>query len=222
MTTTTPNRQPLGRIFVQGIWDRNAALIQLLGLCPLLAVTTTAVNGLALGLATLVVVAGSNALVSLVRGFIPHAVRIPAFITIIAALVTVVELLMAAHLHAVHQALGLFLPLIVTNCAILGRAEAFASRNPPLPALVDGVATGVGFGAVLVLLGAAREVVGQGTLLSGAEHLFGPGAAGWTLTVPLGYEGFLPALLPPGAFIGLALLLVLRNFLDQRGTRNPP
>ncbi|MFW6345827.1 MAG: electron transport complex subunit E [Halomonas sp.] len=202
----TPSTREILR---NGLWGNNAALVQLLGLCPLLAVTTTAVAGLGLGLATLLVITASNVAVSLIRNIVPRDVRIPVFILVIAAFVTVVELVMAAWLHELYRTLGLFLPLIVTNCAILGRAEAFASRQPVGPAAVDGVATGAGF---------AAELLGHGTLLDGADQLFGPVAAGWKLELTAG-DPFLLAILPPGAFIGLALLLAIKNRIDERHGR---
>ncbi|MBK1727309.1 electron transport complex subunit E [Halorhodospira neutriphila] len=208
----TPSARTILR---DGLWHNNAALVQLLGLCPLLAVTTSAVAGLGLGLATLLVVTASNLVVSLIRHYVPQDVRIPVFILVIAAFVTVIELLMAAWLHELYRTLGLFLPLIVTNCAILGRAEAFASRHPVGPALVDGLATGLGFAAVLIALGALRELLGHGTLLAGAEQLFGEAAAGWSVELVEG-DVFLLAILPPGAFIGLALMLALKNWLEAR------
>jgi electron transport complex protein RnfE len=203
-----------------GLWRNNPGLVQMLGLCPLLAVTGTAVNGLGLGLATLFVLAGSNLVVSSIRGALKPEIRIPVFVLVIASLVTTVELVMNAYFHDLFRTLGIFIPLIVTNCAIIGRAEAFASRNPPLPALFDGIVMGLGFAAVLVVLGAMREIVGHGTLLAGAEQLFGPAAAEWRMELP-GYRGFLLAVLPPGAFIGLALLVAFKNWLDIRtsGTR---
>ncbi|MCG5541393.1 MULTISPECIES: electron transport complex subunit E [unclassified Halorhodospira] len=205
-------------IFRDGLWGNNAALVQLLGLCPLLAVTTTAVAGLGLGIATLLVVTASSVVVSLIRNIVPQDVRIPVFILVIAAFVTIVELVVAAWLHDLYRTLGLFLPLIVTNCAILARAEAFASRQPVGPAALDGIATGTGFAAVLIVLGALRELIGRGTLLDGAEQLFGPAAAGWTVELVDG-DVFLLAILPPGAFIGLALLLAIKNRIDDRHGR---
>ena len=202
-------------ILRQGLWGNNAALVQLLGLCPLLAVTTTAVAGLGLGLATLLVVTASNIVVSMIRNVVPQDVRIPVFVLVIAAFVTVIELSMQAWLHDLYRTLGIFLPLIVTNCAILARAEAFASRQRLGPAAVDGLATGAGFAAVLVVLGSLRELIGRGTLLDGAAQLFGEAAAGWTIELAEG-DVFLLAILPPGAFIGLALLLAIKNRIDER------
>jgi len=208
-------------ILRDGVWRNNPGLVQLLGLCPLLAVTNTAVNGLALGLATAAVLVGSNVSVSLLRGWIAREIRIPAFVLIIASLVTAVELVMHGYFPELYGILGIFIPLIVTNCTILARAEAFASRNPPGRSAADGLAMGAGFAGVLVTLGALRELVGQGTLLADAELLFGPAAAG--VTLQLGdYPGFLLAVLPPGAFFGLAGLVALKKVIDDRAERRAP
>lgn len=204
-----------------GLWRNNAGLVQLLGLCPLLAVTGTAINGLGLGLATLFVVTLSNLVVSLLRHSLRAEIRIPVYVLVIASLVTAVDLAMNAWFHGLYRTLGIFIPLIVTNCAIIGRAEAFASRNPPLASVVDGLAVGAGFAAVLVVLGALREIIGFGTLFAGAELLFGEAARDWQLTLT-GYRGFLLAVLPPGAFIGLALLIAGKNWLEIRDHRVAP
>ena len=178
-------------IALDGLWRNNPGLVQLLGLCPLLAVTTTLVNGLGLGLATTLVLVGSNLTVSLVRRLVRREIRIPVFVLVIASLVSTVELAMNAWFHELYRVLGIFIPLIVTNCAIIGRAEAFASRHDPLRSIVDGLTTGFGFLVVLVTLGAAREVIGQGTLLADAHMMFGPAAR--KLTVDLfGGTGGLP------------------------------
>lgn len=198
-----------------GLWSNNAALVQLLGLCPLLAVTGTVVNALGLGLATLVVLVGSNTAVSLIRHYVPDAVRLPAFVMIIASFVTCAELLMQAFTYELYQVLGIFIPLIVTNCAILGRADAFARKNPVLPSMLDGLMMALGFLAVLLVLGALREVVGQGTLFTNMQLIFGPAAAEWEITVVPGYPDFLFAVLPPGAFVGLGLLIALKNRIDS-------
>jgi Na+-translocating ferredoxin:NAD+ oxidoreductase subunit E len=204
------------RIWGQGLWHNNPGLVQLLGLCPLLAVTNTAINGLGLGLATIAVLAGSNVAVSMLRGTLQAEIRIPAFVLIIATLVTVVDLSLQAWLHDLSRTLGIFVPLIVTNCTILARAEAFASRQAVLPALHDGLAQGIGFALVLISLGALRELIGQGTLMADADLLLGPWAAGLTLNIlPEGW-GLLLAVLPPGAFIGLGLLVALRQYLIHR------
>jgi len=207
-----------GSIIRDGLWKNNPALVQLLGLCPLLAVSNTAINGLGLGLATILTLVASNGLVSLLRHQIPEQARLPVFVLIIASIVTIIELAMNAWFHELYLILGIFIPLIVTNCAITGRAEAFASRNPVGPSLVDGFMMGIGFSAVLVLLGALREIIGQGTLFSEAHLMFGESARGFTLTIFENYRGLLMALLPPGAFIGLGLIVALKNVIDSRKT----
>lgn len=199
-----------------GMWNNNPALVQLLGLCPLLAVTATVINGLGLGLATLAVLVGSNVTVSLVRNIVRNEIRIPIFVMVIASFVTIIQLLMNAFTYELYLALGIFIPLIVTNCAIIGRAEAFASKNGVLPAAFDGVMMGLGFTVVLMLLGGMRELLGAGTLLSGADRLFGPVAQNWTITVYVTEHPFLLAILPPGAFIGMGLLIAAKNAIDQR------
>jgi electron transport complex protein RnfE len=202
-----------------GLWHQSQGLVALLGLCPLLAVSNTVVNSLGLGLATTLALVLSNTAVSLIRHHLAREIRLPAFVLIIAANVTVIELLMSAYAHELHRTLGIFIPLIVTNCAILGRAEAFASKNPVDRALADGLFMGLGFTAVLVLLGALREAVGTGALFDRAELLFGDAAKTWTLTLVEDYGGFLLAILPPGAFIGLGLLVALKNLIDERARR---
>ncbi|WP_447044008.1 electron transport complex subunit E [Vreelandella sp. H-I2] len=197
-----------------GLWSNNPALVQLLGLCPLLAVSGSIVNALGLALATLMVMVGASTAISLIRHQVPTAVRLPAFVMVIAAFVTCAELLMAAYAYPLYQVLGIFIPLIVTNCAILGRADAFASRQPVLPAAIDGLMMGLGFGAVLVLLGALRELLGQGTLFSDMSLLFGPQAANWQLTIADDYQ-FLFFVLPPGAFFVAGMLIALKNVIDQ-------
>jgi Na+-translocating ferredoxin:NAD+ oxidoreductase subunit E len=197
-----------------GLWTNNAGLVQLLGLCPLLAVSTSLINGLGLGLATTLVLLASNLTVSMIRDFVRPEIRIPVFVLVIASFVTAVELAMNAWFHELFRVLGIFIPLIVTNCAIIGRAEAFASRQPPGLAALDGLAMGVGFTGVLVTLGAARELIGQGTLFAGAHMMFGDGARAIELQLLDG--GFLLALLPPGAFIGLGLMVALKNLIDAR------
>jgi len=203
-------------IVYNGIWKNNPALVQLLGLCPLLAVTSTVVNAIGLGLATLVVLVGSNMAVSLIRNYVADAVRLPAFVMIIASFTTCIELLMQAYTYELYQILGIFIPLIVTNCAILGRADAFASRNPILPSALDGFMMGLGFMVILVVLGGMRELVGQGTLFSDMSLLFGDMANNWKWVVFSDYHDVLFAILPPGAFIGLGLLIALKNYWDQK------
>lgn len=200
----------------QGLWKNNPALVQLLGLCPLLAVTMTIVNGLGLGLATTLVLIGSNCTVSLVRNFVPNEIRIPIFVMVIAGFVTVVQLLMNAYTFRLYEALGIFIPLIVTNCAIIGRAEAYASKNPLKYAAFDGLMMGTGFTIVLVLLGAMRELLGSGTLFAGANLLLGDWATVLTIQVYEVDSPFLLAILPPGAFLGMGLLIALKNALNQR------
>ncbi|MEP1583944.1 MAG: electron transport complex subunit E [Marinobacter sp.] len=202
-------------IIRDGLWTNNPALVQVLGLCPLLAVTSTVVNAIGLGLATLMVLMGSNLAVSLIRNFVSESVRLPAFVMIIASFVTCAELLMQAYTYELYQILGIFIPLIVTNCAILGRADAFASKNPPLPALLDGVMMGIGFLVVLIALGAMRELVGQGTLFTDMDLLLGPMAADWGIRPLEQYPDVLFMVLPPGAFVGLGLLIALKNGINN-------
>lgn len=202
--------------FRDGLWAANPGLVQLLGLCPLLAVSTTFINGLGLGLATLAVIVATNLLVSALRGWLHADFRLPAFVLIIAALVSAVDMISRAWFFDLHQNLGLFIPLIVTNCVILGRAEVFASRQPVLPSVVDALGHGLGFAAVLATLGAIRELLGRGSLLHGADMLFGPAAASLEINFLSEPRGLLLATLPPGAFIGLACLLAARNSLSRR------
>ncbi|HCW90608.1 MAG TPA: electron transport complex subunit RsxE [Marinobacter sp.] len=202
-------------IIREGLWTNNPALVQVLGLCPLLAVTSTVVNAVGLGLATLLVLIGSNLAVSLIRNFVSESVRLPAFVMIIASFVTCAELLMQAFTYELYQILGIFIPLIVTNCAILGRADAFASKNTPLPAVLDGAMMGLGFLAVLIVLGGLRELVGQGTLFRDMHLLLGPMARDWTLEPFAHYPDVLFMVLPPGAFVGLGLLIALKNGIDR-------
>lgn len=205
-------------IIVNGLWKQNPGLVQFLGLCPLLAVSTSFVNGFSLGIATALVTAITGAMVAIVRNWVPHEIRNPVFILIIAAVVTMVDLLMNAYLHALYVVLGIYIPLIVTNCIVLARAEAFASKNSVSHAALDGFMMGMGLALVLAVLGAARELVGQGTLFSGMELVVGP-ALGAPLVLhlaPADYPGFLLAILPPGAFIGLGLLVALRNIIEAR------
>lgn len=197
-----------------GLWSNNPALVQLLGLCPLLAVTATVVNAIGLGAATMLVLIMSNISVSLIRNFVSDAIRLPAFVMIIASLVTCAELLMKAYTYELYQILGIFIPLIVTNCAILGRADAYASKTNPLFAAVDGFMMGLGFLIVLVILGAAREAIGQGTLLSNMHLIFGETARHWEIVLAADYSNFLFAILPPGAFVGMGLIIAVKNIID--------
>jgi electron transport complex protein RnfE len=198
-----------------GMWDNNVVLAQSLALCPLLAVTGTATNGLGLGLATTFVLVQSGYLVSVLRGIITPQVRIPVFVLIIATLVTLVDLAMNAWMHDLHKVLGLFIPLIVTNCAILGRAESFASRNRVMPAAFDGLMMGLGFTMVLMAVGAIREIIGSGTLFANASMLLGDAMGFLELTLIPDYRGFLLMILPPGGFIALGVLLAGKRLLDR-------
>jgi electron transport complex protein RnfE len=202
-------------IWLDGLWRNNQALVALLGLCPLLAVSNTAINGLGLGLATTLVLALSNGTVSVIRNWVKPEIRVPVFVLVIASFVTAVELAMNAWFHELYKILGIFIPLIVTNCAILGRAEAFASRNTLPRSLLDGLAIGLGFTGALVVLGATRELIGQGTLLDGAHLMFGEAARGLTLSLGDAWPGVLLAILPPGAFIGLGFLIAVKNVIDK-------
>jgi len=207
---------PYQNIIRDGFWSNNVGLVQLLGLCPLLAVTGTFINGLGLGLATMATLIASNVIVSLIRNLVRSEVRIPVFVLVIASIVTIIELSMSAWFYELYKVLGIFIPLIVTNCSIIGRAEAFASKNTVGRSFVDGVSMGSGFLLVLVTLGGLREIIGQGTLFSQAQLMFGEAARSMTITFVDGYSGFLIAVLPPGAFIGLGLLIALKNIIDKR------
>ncbi len=204
----------LRQIAANGVWKQNTSLVQILGLCPLLAVTTNLVNGVMLSLATILVMAISSAAVSALRNLIPHEIRIPVFILIVAALVTVVDLLFNALLHELYLVLGIFIPLIVTNCIVLARVEAFANKNPPLQSMADGIWMGVGMLWTLALLGGLRELIGKGTLFSGIDMVI-PGLQPIRL-LPDDYPGFLLALLPPGAFIVLGCLIAWKNWIEAR------
>ncbi len=201
----------------EGLWDQNPGLVQLLGLCPLLAVTTSFVNGLGLGLATLSVLTVSNVLVSATRRFLRPEIRIPMYVLIIASLVTCIELLFKAYLPALDRSLGIFIPLIVTNCAIVARAEVYASRNPVGASAVDGLFMGAGFALLLCALGAFRELVGSGTILARLDMLFGGEPSPGLVLVD---GGFLLAILPPGAFFSLGLAVAVKNIVDERRQRS--
>jgi electron transport complex protein RnfE len=204
-----------------GLWNNNPALVQILGLCPLLAVTNTTINGIGLGLATMLTLVVSNGLVSIIRNWVTPEIRLPVFVLVIACIVTVIELAMNAYFHELYQVLGIFIALIVTNCNIIARAESFASRNPLLPSLFDGFMMGLGFLLVLVALGAMRELIGFGTLFANAHLMFGEGARDFSLRIG-DYHGMLLAILPPGAFIGLGLLIALKNVIDRRRKERKP
>ena len=202
-------------ITINGLWKNNPGLVQLLGLCPLLGTSNSTVNALGLGIATALVLICSNAAVSLIRTAVTNAVRLPVFVMIIAALTTCIELLMQAFTYELFQILGIFIPLITTNCVILGRAEAFAAKNTMLRASYDGLMMGVGFALVLVIIGASRELLGTGMLFTNLHLLFGSIAEHWQIVVFDDYKGFLLAILPPGAFLVLGLLIALKNWIDQ-------
>lgn len=204
------------KISLDGLWYKNVATVQVLGLCPLLAVTGSVVNAMGLGLATMGVLIGSNLAVSLIRQFVTDAVRLPVFVMIIASITTCVEFLMQAFTFELYEILGIFIPLIVTNCCILGRADAFASKNPVIPSIVDGFMMGAGFLVVLLILGALREIIGQGTLFADFDLLFGATAAQWEIKLFDEFPGVLFAALPPGAFLGLGLIMALKNGVDAR------
>ncbi len=199
-----------------GLWHNNAGLVQLLGLCPLLGVSSSTVNALGLGIATILVLVCSNVSVSLIRSAVTDAVRLPAFVMIIASMTTCIELLMQAYTYELFLILGIFIPLIVTNCIILGRADAFAAKNPVLPSAVDGFMMGAGFALVLLVLGMLRELVGQGTLFANMHLLLGPIAANWTWVVFPDYKEVLFVILPPGAFLFMGLLIALKNVIDSQ------
>ena len=199
-----------------GLWDNNAVFAQMLGLCPLLAVSNTVINALGLGIATIMVLILSNVSVSLIRNIVRPEIRLPVFVVIIASAVTTIELIIHAWFHELYLVLGIFIPLIVTNCAIIARAEAFASKNTVGKSFFDGLMMGLGFTMVLVVLGALREIIGMGTLFANAHIMFGEGMQWLTIEVFSNYDGFLLAILPPGAFIGLAFLLAARNYYEKK------
>ncbi|WP_457675909.1 electron transport complex subunit E [Thiolapillus sp.] len=212
---STSNRE----IIANGLWNNNQALVALLGLCPLLAVSNTLINGLGLGLATTLVLILSNATISFIRNWVRQEVRLPVFVLVIASFVTAVELAMNAWFHDLHKILGIFIPLIVTNCTIVGRAEAFASRNPVPQSMLDGLSMGMGFTLVLMTLGGLREFIGQGTILSGAHLMFGEAARALSFSMGEDFHGLILAILPPGAFFGLGLLIALKHVIDRRNAR---
>ncbi|BBU95894.1 MULTISPECIES: electron transport complex subunit E [Providencia] len=203
-------------LLVQGLWKNNSALVQLLGLCPLLAVSSTATNALGLGLATTLVLVCTNVAVSALRRWVPSEIRIPIYVMIIASVVSAVQMLINAYAFGLYESLGIFIPLIVTNCIVIGRAEAYASRNPVGLSALDGFAMGLGATATLLVLGAIREVLGNGTLFDGADLLLGSWATSLRIEVLHLDSPFLLAMLPPGAFIGLALLLAAKYLIDEK------
>lgn len=208
--------EPYRKITRDGLWDNNVVFTQHLALCPLLAVTGTATNALGMGLATTVVMVASSGCVSLARNLIPSEIRIPIFVLLIAALVTLVDLSLNAWLHELHKVLGLFIPLIVTNCVILGRAEAFASKQPVMPSLWDGFMMGTGFTLAMVALGAIREISSAGTLFANASVLLGESFRFMEMTLLPDYKGFLLTALPPGGFIALGFMVAIKRMIDER------
>lgn len=203
-------------LFTQGVWSNNSTLVQLLGLCSLLAVSNNVTNALGLGLATLLVLTITNTIISLFRKVIPHDIRIPIYVMIIATAVTTIQLLMNAFAFPVYQSLGIFVPLIVTNCIVIGRAEAFASKNSIAHSAFDGFAMGLGMTLSLVVLGAIREIIGNGTLFDGLDLLLGSWAKALRMDLLHLDSGLLLAILPPGAFIGLGLILAVKNIIDRK------
>ncbi|WP_202304311.1 electron transport complex subunit E [Dryocola clanedunensis] len=203
-------------IMVQGLWKNNSAFVQLLGLCPLLAVTSTATNALGLGLATTLVLTLTNAAVSALRRWVPSEIRIPIYVMIIASVVSTVQMLINAYAFGLYQSLGIFIPLIVTNCIVIGRAEAFAAKNSVPLAALDGFAIGLGATSAMFVLGSLREIIGNGTLFDGADGLLGSWAKVLRIEVFHTDTPFLLAMLPPGAFIGLGLMLAVKSLIDEK------
>jgi electron transport complex protein RnfE len=211
--------QEFREILINGVWKQNTGVVQLLGLCPILAVSSSVVNAVSLGLATTLVMTLSGAAIAPIRTVVPNEARIPVFILIIAVLVTVIQYLMNAYMYPLYVVLGIFIPLIVTNCIVLARIEAFAAKNPPLQSAIDGLAMGLGLTFVLAVLGGIRELFGHGTLLSGIELALGESAKSLVITVVPNYHGFLLAILPPGAFVTLGVLIAGKNWLNLRAER---
>lgn len=207
------------RLMKDGLWSNNPVLAQMIALCPTLAVTSSATNGLGMGLATTAVLILSNMLVASIRNLVSPNVRIPVFVVLIASLVSLIDMSMNAWMYELYQVLGLFIALIVVNCAILGRAEAFASKSPVLASAVDGLGMGLGFTATLVVLGGIREILGSGTLFAGASQMLGSGFAFLELTLIPDYKGFLMMILPPGAFFVIGFLIAGHRVIEQRAAR---
>ncbi len=203
------------QIINDGLWKNNPAMVQVLGMCPLLAVSNTMVNAMGLALATIVTLIATNATISLIRNYVTPQIRIPVYVLVIASVVTIIELIMKAYFFELYQIIGLFIALITTNCIVIARAEAFASKQPVYKAALDGLFMGLGFGSVLLVLGTLRELLGFGTLLQNAQLLFGEAGKHLSVTVFDHYRGFLIAILPPGAFLGLGLLIAAKNRIDQ-------
>ncbi|VAW95853.1 Electron transport complex protein RnfE [hydrothermal vent metagenome] len=207
---------PLKDIIKDGLWKSNPATVQLLGLCPLLAVSGTVVNALGLGIATMLVLITSNLVVSLIRDYVRSEIRIPVFVVIIAVSVTLIKILMLAYFYDLYLTIGLFVALITTNCVIIARAEAFASKNNVFHSIADGFFMGLGFTLVLVVLGTLREIISYGTLFQQMNLLFGESASWLKITLFENYDGFLLSILPPGAFLGLGFIIALKNVIDNR------
>lgn len=203
------------KLLKNGLWDNNPALVQILGLCPLLAVSNTFINALGLGIATIFVLTLSNTLVSLTRGFLRNEIRIPVFVLLIASAVTLCEILIQAFAYPLYQSLGIYLSLIVTNCVIIARAEAYAVKNTVKYAALDGLFMGIGFALILLLLGAIREILAQGTLFSGAHLIFGDAATDWRIQVIKIDNGMILAALPAGAFICYGFLVAGKQAADN-------
>mgnify|MGYP000949891788 FL=1 len=202
-------------IFADGLWNNNVVFAQMLALCPLMAVTSTATNGLGMGLATTGVLLASNVVIAILRDFVAQEVRIPVFVLLIASLVTLADMAINAWLHELYKVLGLFIPLIVVNCSVLGRAESFASKQPVLASAADGLAMGLGYTLALILIGACREILGSATLFSHASLLLGPAFTFLETTLIKDYHGFLLMLLPPGGFLVLGFLLAGKRVIER-------
>ena len=207
---------PYRQIFSDGLWNNNVAMGQMLALCPLLAVTTSATNGLGMGLASVSVLVMTNCIIASLRGIITPQVRIPVLIVLIATVVTLVDMAINAWLHPLYKVLGLFIALIVTNCAVFGRAESFATKNSVRMAAADALAMGLGFTWVLVVIGGMREILGSGTLFSHASLLLGSHFSWLEITVIPHFSGILLSILPPGAFMALGLLIAIKRIIDRR------
>jgi Na+-translocating ferredoxin:NAD+ oxidoreductase subunit E len=204
------------QIVRDGLWENNGVFCMLLGMCPTMAMTTSATNGLGMGMATAVVMAASSLLVALFRNRITQEVRIPVYILIVAAMVTLVDLTMNAWMHELYKVLGLFIPLIVSNCLPLARLEAFAAKEPVLPSLLDGLFMGLGFTLALTAIGAVREIIGSGTLFADASLLLGPTFKFMELRLLPADANVLMMILPPGGFLVAGLMVVGKRMLDVR------
>lgn len=213
---------PYRQIFSDGMWNNNVAMGQMLALCPLLAVTTSATNGLGMGLASIAVLVLTNIIISSLRSIITPQVRIPVLIVLIATVVTLVDMGINAWLHPLYKVLGLFIALIVTNCAIFGRAESFACKNGVRLAAADALAMGLGFTWVLVAIGGMREILGNGTLFAHASLLLGESFAWLEITIIPNFSGILLSILPPGAFMALGLLIAIKRLIDRRLQADKP